>query len=131
MARKIHVFDANLQKQLLSESDQNSKIKAQEFSKFITNKKTLIIIIFGQWDKATKIEIAVRTNYNTDYQEGNLTKFLNWVRTICFGSNDGGLSYRSYKQVVAVKLTNNYSNNKLHGLHGFKKEVKIKYKAVK
>ena len=36
-----------------------------------------------------------------------------------------------YKQVVVVKLMINYSNNKPHDTHGFKKEVQIKYDAVK
>ena len=49
---------------------------------------------------------------------------------ICF-SNKLEKSYRSYKQVGVVKLINNYSNNKLHGPHGFKEEIKIKYDAVK
>ena len=51
--------------------------------------------------------------------------------SVCFGSDDGGLSYGPYKQVVVVKSINNYSNNKPHDPHGFKEEVKIKYDAVK
>ena len=57
--------------------------------------------------------------------------FLNLLRTVCFGSDNGGLSYGPYKQVVAVKLMNNYSNNKPHDPHGFKEEVKIKYDVAK
>ena len=34
-------------------------------------------------------------------------------------------------QVVAVKLLNNFRNNKPHDPHGFKEEVKIKYDSVK
>ena len=54
-----HVFDANLQQELLSEFKWNSKIKSQEFSKFLANKKALIAIISGQCDKATKTEITL------------------------------------------------------------------------
>ena len=61
----------------------------------------------------------------------DLIEFLNQVHTVCFGSKDGGLSFRPYKQVVTVKLTINYSNNKLHDPYGFKGEIKIKYDAVK
>ena len=64
-------------------------------------------------------------------QDENLIKFLKRVRTVYFGSNNRGLSFGLYKQVVAVKSVNNYSNNKLHDLHGCKEEVKIKYDAVK
>ena len=58
-------------------------------------------------------------------------EFLNQVRTVYFGSDNRGLSFGPYTQVVAVKSMNNYSNNKPHGPHGFKEEIKIKYDAVK
>ena len=48
-----------------------------------------------------------------------------------FGGDDGGLSYAPYKQVVAVKLLNNFSNSKPHDTHGFKKELKIKFDSIK
>ena len=57
-------------------------------------------------------------------------QFLKRVRTVCFGSDYGRLLFGPYKYVAAVKLMNNYSNNKLQNLHGFKEEVKIKGDAV-
>ena len=51
--------------------------------------------------------------------------------TVYFGSDDGDLPYRPYKQVVAIKSINNYTNNKPHDPHGFKEQVKIKYTATK
>ena len=53
------------------------------------------------------------------------------MRTVCFGNDYGGLSYRPYKQVVAIKLLNTYSNNKPQGPNSFKEQVKIKYEATK
>ena len=47
-----------------------------------------------------------------------------------FGSDDGGLSYGPYKQVVAIKSINNYTNNKPYDPHGFKEQIKIKYEAT-
>ena len=47
LLNQTHVFDTTLQKELLSEYKRNSKIKSQEYSKFLANKKTLITIIFG------------------------------------------------------------------------------------
>ena len=88
-------------------------------------------IIYGQCNKATKTEIALGENYNADRQAGNPIEFLKQVCIVCFRSDDGCLSFKPYKQVVAVKLMNNYSNNKPHDPHGFKEEVKIKYYAVK
>ena len=55
LEQKSHVFNANLQKQLLSDFKQKSKIKSEECSKFVADKKALITIIFGQCDKAKKI----------------------------------------------------------------------------
>ena len=36
-----------------------------------------------------------------------------------------------YRQVISVKLLNNFSNNKPHDRCGFKEEIKIKFDAVK
>ena len=113
------------------EFNQKFKIKSKEFSKFIANKKALMTIIYKQCNKATKTKIALGEIYNADCQAGNLIKFLKQVRTLCFGSNNGDLSFGSYKQVVVMKSMNNYSNNKPHDLHGFKEEVKIKYNVLK
>ena len=41
---KTHVFNANLQKQLLSDYDLKSKTKSQEWAKLTANKKALITI---------------------------------------------------------------------------------------
>ena len=47
------VTDTNLQKQLLSDYECNSKNKSQEYTKFLADKKFLITILFGQFDEAT------------------------------------------------------------------------------
>ena len=75
-SKKTPVFNTNLKKQLLSEFDQKFKIKFQEFSKFVANKKTLMTIIYKQCDKATETEFPLRANYNADCQAGNLIKSL-------------------------------------------------------
>ena len=77
MEQRTHVSDATLQKQLLLEYNQNSKIKFQEFFKFVADKKALMTIIFGHCDKATKTEITPGANYNVDCQAENLIEFLN------------------------------------------------------
>ena len=53
------------------------------------------------------------------------------MRTVCFGIDNGGLSYWPYKQVVAIKSMNNYNNNKPYNPHGFKEQIKIKHKGTK
>ena len=62
MEEKTHIFNSNLQKQLLADSDQKSKIKSQEWAKLISDKKSLITIIFGQCDGATRTKIVLSTN---------------------------------------------------------------------
>ena len=87
-------------------------------------------IIFGQCDDATRTEIALGPTYETDYEGGELINFLTRLRTVCFGSNDGGLSVKPYKNIVAVKLLNNFSNAKPNDSHRFKEELKIKYDTI-
>ena len=87
--QKTHIFNANLQKQLLSNFDQNFKIKAQEHSKFVADKKVSITIIFGQCNKATKTKIALRATYNANRQARNFIGILKTVRTVYFGSDNG------------------------------------------
>ena len=53
------------------------------------------------------------------------------MRSICFSSSKGGLSYGPYKQVVAIKLLNTYTNDNSRDPHGFKEQVKIKFEATK
>ena len=126
---QTHVFDANLQKEQLSEYKLNSKNKSQEYAKFLTDKKSLITIIFGQCDGATKTKIALGAPYTADRRAGKLIDFLKQLRIV--GSDGGGLSYGPYKQVVAVKSINNYTNNEPYDPHGFKEQVKIKYETTK
>ena len=88
-------------------------------------------IIYSQCDEATKTKFALGATYKVDCQDGNLIKFFKQVHIVCFGNDNGELSFRTYKQVIVVKLMTNYSNNKPHDPHGLKEEVKIKYDAVK
>ena len=125
------VTNANLQKQLLSEYERNSKNKSQEYSKFLQDKKSLITILFGQCDEATQTEIALGDNYTEDRNEGRLLAFIEQLRSICFGGNNSSLSYAPYKQVVAIKSLNTYTNNDPNDPHGFKEQVKIKFEATK
>ena len=53
------------------------------------------------------------------------------MRTVCFGNDDGGLSYGLYKQVIAIKSLDTYTNNEPQDLHGYKEQAKIKYEVTK
>ena len=96
---QTHAFNANFQKELLLEYKRDSKNKSQEYTKFLVDKKALITISFGQCDEATKTEIALREIYDADCQAKKLSVFIEQTRTVCFGSNDGCLSYGPYKKL--------------------------------
>ena len=83
--------------------DLNSNINLQEWTKHVANKKPLMTIISGECDDATLTELAFGTTYAVECDKGNLTKFLDRLKLICYESDDGGLSYKAYKVVVAVK----------------------------
>ena len=97
MMEQIHVFDANLQKELLLEYEPNSKNKSQKYAKFLADKKVLITILFEQCDEATKTKIALGETYAADRQARRLSAFIKQMRTVCFGGDNSGLSYGSYK----------------------------------
>ena len=50
--------------------------------------------------------------------------------TVCFSGDDGVLSYGPYKQVVAIKSLDTYTNNDPNDPHSFKEQVKIKFEAT-
>ena len=131
MMEQTHVTDKNLQKELLSEYEHNSKNKSQEYTKFLVDKKSLIMILFGQCDEATQTKISLGATYTADHDAGRLLAFFDRMRTVCFGGDDSGLSYRPYKQVITIKSLNTYTNNDPQDPHGYKEQVKIKYKATK
>ena len=63
LEQKTLVFDANLQKYILLDFNQKSKIKSQEYSKSIADKKALMTIIYGQCNEVTKTKIALGASY--------------------------------------------------------------------
>ena len=91
------VTNANLQKQLRSEYKYDSKNKSQEYNKFLADKKSLITILYGQCDEATQTEISLGDTYTADRNDGKLLAFIQQMRSICFGGDNGGISYASYK----------------------------------
>ena len=105
------VINANLQNQLLLEYKRNSRKKSQEYAKFLADKKSLITILFRQCDEATHTKISLGATYTEDRDAERLLPFIQRMSTVCFGGEDGVLSYGPYKQVVAIKSLNTYTNN--------------------
>ena len=86
-------------------------------------------IIFGQCNDATRTKTALGANYKTDCENRELINFLTRLQTVCYGSDNRGLSFKPYKNVVVVKSLNNFSNAKPNDPHKFKEELKIKFDA--
>ena len=102
------------------EYERDSKNKSQEYSKFLRDKKSLMTILFGQCDEATQTEISLGDNYTEDRDERRLLAFIEQLCAICFGGNNGGLTFPPYRQVVAIKSLNTYINNEVHDPNSFK-----------
>ena len=118
--KRTNVFNPNLQKELFLEHDMKCKLKLQEWSKLLTDKMSLMTIIYGQCDDATRTEIALGDDYEIIRNDAELIRFLAIVQKVCYGSDDRGLSFKPYKNVMAVKSLNNFTNAKPNNLHGFK-----------
>ena len=102
------------------------KLKLQEWSKILADKRSLMTIIYGQCNDATRTKISLGDDYKIIRSDAELIRFLEIVQKVCYGSDDGGLSFKPYKNVVAVKLLNNFTNANPNDPHGFKEELKIK-----
>ena len=56
---RTNVFNPNLQKELLSDHNMKCKLKLQEWYKLLADKRSLMTIIYGQCDEATRTKIAL------------------------------------------------------------------------
>ena len=61
--KRTNVFNPNLQKELLSEHDMNTKLKLQRWSKLLADKRSLKTIIYRQCNDATRTETAFGDDY--------------------------------------------------------------------
>ena len=87
-------------------------------------------IIYRQCNDATRTKIALGDDYVIICTDAELIRFLALVRKVCYRSKDRGLSFKTFKITVAIKLLNNFTNANPRDPHGFKEELKIKYEAV-
>ena len=101
LEKKTQVLDTNLQKQLLSDFEQRSKIKSQEYSKFITDKKALITIIYGHYNKAIQTKIVLRRTFDVGCQAGNMkdssNKYVHFALEATTEDSFSGLTNKLYQ----------------------------------
>jgi len=130
MGNMIVITNPNLQEELLSAYERKRKLQEKKWDALQENKKALITIIRGQLDAGTKNELEVSTGYDTAVTNGDIITILKNLRAICYGNDDGGISLKAYKAVLAVKSLNNFTNQKPHDPHTFKDDLIAKYQAT-
>lgn len=130
MVEIVIITDLNLQEKLLSEYDRKRKLEEKKWDTMQDNKMSLITIIRGQLDLGTKNELEVFEGYELAMTNSDVLNILSKLRTICYGDDDGGLSFKPYKAALAVKTLNNFMNKKLHDQHAFKDELKTRFQAT-
>ena len=91
LVQQTHIFTQISRRSYHQNLGRIRKIKSQEFSKFVVDKKVLLTIIFVQCNKAIKTKIILGANYTADCQAGRLIEFLDQLCTVCFTIDDGGL----------------------------------------
>ena len=64
------------------------------YAQGIVDKKSLMTIIYGQCNDATRTEIALGTNYKIICEDGELINFFTMLQTVCYRSDNGGLSFK-------------------------------------
>ena len=72
MVEKSPVLDQNLQEQLLLDYNQKWELTLQEWVEVIADKKSLMIIIFSQYNDATRTNITLGASYKADCEAGEL-----------------------------------------------------------
>ena len=83
MVEDPHIFNPNLQEQVRLDYNQELKLKLQEWGKLIANKKSLITIIFEQYNKATRTKIALSASYEDNLRrEYSLNSLQEYVQLV-------------------------------------------------
>ena len=76
-------------------------------------------------------DLELMAGFETAYEAGDIVTVLSLLRTVCMGSNDGGLLYKPFKACIATKSLNNFTIPKPSDPFYFVDEMKKKYAATK
>jgi len=125
------VTDETKQKMVLGKYERKVRELEKKWNKCQEDKKLVMAMIWGQLDDDTQAQMILVASYAQARKDGDIVTFLESLRDICNGSDDGGLSYQPFKAVVAMKGVCNFTNPDVSNPHLYKKELKIKYDAMK
>ena len=127
MGDKWVVFDETIQKVVMGKYERKIREKEKEWYRCVQHKKLLIDAVWGQLDDATQAQMELAPDYLKHREDGDIADFLNSLRDICNGSDDGGLSFLPFKTVLALKSLHLFLTQDVTNVHHFKKELKVKY----
>ena len=130
MCDKVIITDQPLCDSKMKEYDRKNKYEHTRWNKCQEDKSALITIIHGQLDDGTKNNLELSPEYEKAVVNADLVTVIKILRKICYGTDDGGMSFKPYKATVAVKSLNNFTNPKTSNPHKFKDELKTKYKGT-
>ena len=125
------VTDETKQKMVLGKHERKVRELEKKWNKCQEDKKLVLAMIWGQLDDDTQAQMILVASYAQARKDGDIVTFLESLRDICNGSDDGGLSYQPFKAVVAIKGVCNFTNPDVSNPHLYKKELRIKYEAMK
>jgi len=125
------VTDEAMQKIVMGKYERKVRELEKKWNKCQEDKKLVIAMIWGQLDDDTQAQMILVASYAQARKDGDIVTFLELLRDICNGSDDGGLSYQPFKVIVAIKGVCNFTNPDVSNPHLYKKELKIKYDAMK
>ena len=76
LTTKTHIFDENLQKQLISEYEIQHHLKKTQWYKYIADEKVIMTLACGQCYEATLTKLALGAMYEVNCDAGNLVNCL-------------------------------------------------------
>ena len=130
MRKRMVVVDPEKKEELLEKWSETRKHETKKLNKCQDDKKSLVTFIRGQLDEGTTNELELSPEYEKALKDGDVVKIISNLRTICYGNDDGGLSYRPYKAVIAAKGLTTYVTSNPADPHGFKDELRTRYNAA-
>ena len=129
--QKWVVTDEAMQKIVMGKYERKVRELEKKWNKCQEDKKLVIAMIWGQLDDDTQAQMILVASYAQARKDGDIVTFLQSLRDICNGSDDGGLSYQPFKAIVAIKGVCNFTNPDVSNPHVYKKELRTKYEAMK
>ena len=131
MVDKEIITNQYLMNLALGKYDRERKEKEKKWNNCQRDKKSVITVIRGQLDDDTLAELELSTGYELASENADIVTILNNLKAICFGGDDGGISFKPMSCMIAIKSLHNFVNHNPKDVYQFKDDVKTKFGATK